>query len=224
MEKRKDKKPRARYAHARVGSQGGNPDKATNRKKDKRSIATEAAIEEQLLAKLKSTRFHQLTVSEICREAQITRATFYQHYGSLADVLDELLDDMMEELGDVPFEMCESCSAMNQPPSQERIWKGMPLCHFFASGNRYRALLEDNAIAERLVARIVDGNLDKMMAALRSRFPETKVDRAQLRYFNIFRISGCLAAVKAAERSGYDWSLVQPTLDGAIAAAFSTLK
>ncbi len=199
-------------------------DKATKpRKKDRRSIETEAALKECLLAAMKGKRFSDLTVSEVCRDAGITRATFYQHYGSLADVLDEVLDDMTDEMGDVPLEMCDNCSEIGRPPGDARPWKGMPFCHFYASRNPYRVLLEDGAIAERLIERIVDDALDDMMAALRERNPESDVDRAQVRYLNIFRISGCLAAAKAARRNGYDWSLVQPVLDSAIAAAFDTL-
>lgn len=193
------------------------------RKKDSRSIRTEAKIKECLLGMLTSSRFGDITVSELCREAGTTRVTFYQHYGSLADVLDELLDDITQELGDVPLEMCEACAGTAASPVEGRIWTGMPFCHLYGSRNPYRVLLEDNAIAERLIERIVNNNLDAMMDALKRRLPNANVDRTQLRYFNIFRMSGCLAAAKAARRNDYDWSLVQPTLDGAIAAAFETL-
>ncbi len=193
------------------------------RKKDRRSIETEAAIKACLLASLESRRFADLTVSGICRDAGITRATFYQHYDNLADVLDEVLDDMTAELGDVPLEMCESCAGANGVPQATHDWHGMPFCHFYASHNPYQPLLEDNAIAERLIERIVDRNLEGLMQSIRRRHPSTNVEKTQLRYLNIFRISGCLAAAKAAKRSGHDWSLVQPTLDSAIAAAFETL-
>ena len=196
---------------------------AQARKKDSRSIRTEGRIKAALLDMLGRTRFSDLTVTEVCREADTTRVTFYQHYGSLADVLDELLNDITQELGDVPLEMCEACAGSSTSPGDGRIWKGMPFCHFYASMNPYRVLLEDNGIAERLIERIVDNNLDAMMDALKTRLPEASVDRSQLRYFNIFRMSGCLAAAKAAKRNGYDWSLVQPTLDSAISAAFETL-
>ena len=196
---------------------------AQARKKDSRSIRTEANIKDALLRALGNTRFSDITVSEICREAKTTRVTFYQHYGSLADVLDEVLDDITQELGDVPLEMCEACAGTGPSPAEGRIWKGMPFCHFYASRNPYRVLLDDNGIAERLIERIVDNNLDAMMDALKTRLPDASVDRTQLRYFNIFRMSGCLAAAKAARRNGYDWSLVQPTLDSAISAAFETL-
>lgn len=193
------------------------------RKKDRRSVATEAHIKEGLLSKLRGKRFGELTVSEVCREAGITRATFYQHYGSLADVLDEVLDDVTGTLGDVPLEMCEACSEIGSAPGDTRLWQGMPFCHFYASRNPHRVLLEDNAIAERLIERIVDRALPNMMASIRKRRPDADIDMAQLRYLNIFRMSGCLAAAKAARRNGYDWSLVQPALDSAIAAAIESL-
>lgn len=200
-------------------------EKATKpRKKDKRSIATERAIKSCLLSALKERRFADLTVSEVCRTSGLTRATFYQHYGSLADVLDEILDDMTDEMGDVPLEMCESCSGARRAPRAAREWRGMPFCHFYASRNPYQPLLEDNSIAERLIERVVDRNLDELMLSIRRRHPGTTVEMLQLRYLNIFRISGCLAAAKAAKRNGHDWSLVQPTLDAAIAAAFETLE
>lgn len=200
------------------------------RKKDKRSIATEKAIKASLLEALAKTRFDQVTVSQVSKGAEVTRATFYQHYGNLGDVLDELMDDMVDIMGDVPFAMCEACSGsgLAHAPGAEGArsyeWKGIPFCHFLASGNEYRVLLEDGSIAERLVERLVDDNLDAMMSRLRERYPESAVTPSQLRYFNVFRMSGCLAAAKAAMREGYDWSLVQPTLDAAIASAFSTLR
>lgn len=194
------------------------------RKKDKRSIATERAIKDALLTALKSVRFDQLTVSSICDDASITRATFYQHYGNLADVLDELLDDMATDMGDIPFEMCEACAGGGYRRTDEYVCSGMPFCHFLASGNKYRVLLDDNAIAERLIYRIVDSNLDEIMRRLKKRFPNTELERAQLKYFNVFRMNGCLAAAKAAQYDGYDWSRMQPSLDSAIAAAFETLQ
>lgn len=195
-----------------------------SRKKDKRSIATEHAIKCAMLEGLENSSFDQLTVSALCSQASISRATFYQHYKNTMEVLDELLGDMMSEMGDVPFEMCEACASSGYRPSPEFVWTGVPFCHFLASSNKYRSLLEDGSVAEMLIERLVDSSLDEMVSRLHERFPETKVDRGQLRYFNIFRMSGCLAAAKAAKRNGYDWARVQPTLDAAIAAAFQTLK
>lgn len=215
------------------------------RKKDKRSIRTEEKTKKALLSLLDKRRLSDLTVSDVCRDVGMTRATFYQHYGSLADVLDEILDDFSHELTDIPLEMCEACAEIarfESSPVADDAQAGMPFCHFYASDNPYKVLLDDGVIAERLIERIVDKNLDNMAKALGLSSPEGAegderpggsgepegpagdARRERLRYFNIFRISGCLAAAKAARRNGYSWSLVQPTLDHAIAAAYREWK
>ena len=103
----------------------GNDSPSSKRKKDIRSIRTEARIKESLLEMLGKARFSDITVSEVCRNAQTTRVTFYQHYDSLADVLDELLDDVIHELGDVPLEMCESCAGITASAGESRTWRGI---------------------------------------------------------------------------------------------------
>ena len=194
----------------------------TPRKKDKRSVETERSIKACLLELLATKRFGDITVSETCRAAGITRATFYQHYDNLADVLDRLLDDVADGIGDIPLEMCESFAPRSGAPAEAHAWSGIPFCHFYASRNPYRALLEDGWIAERLIEHIVDSKLDDMLSAYDDDRRWTSEERARMRYFNIFRMNGCLAAVKAASRNGYDWSLVQPGLDSALAAAIET--
>lgn len=193
------------------------------RKKDKRSIETEENIKRCLLEFLATKRFGGITVSETCRAAGITRATFYQHYDNLADVLDELIDDVTNDLGDIPLAMCESCAPRSGAPVEPHAWSGMPFCHFYASQNPYRALLEEGWIAERLIEHIVDSKLDDMLLAYSDGRQWTSEERTRMRYFNIFRMNGCLAAVRAAFRNGYDWSLVQPGLDSAMAAAMETV-
>lgn len=193
------------------------------RKRDRRSIETEEAIKQALLDALASTTFNQVAISDLAAKAHITRATFYRHYSNVADVLDEIMEDVLSNVGDVPFSLCEACANTNVGSNNPSAWQGIPFCHLLASGNPYRVLLEDEAVAGMLIERLVDAGLDKTEAALRARFPDTSLTRQQLRYYNIFRMSGCLSAVKAARRDGYDWSLMQPTLDAAIASAFNTL-
>lgn len=206
----------------KISAEGGPAKGEPRRKKDKRSLATEAKIKQSLLEMLSEMRISQVSVSALCARAGITRATFYQHYGNMNDVLEEIIADVVANIGDVPIGMCAACSDMGSP-ERIRMWEGIPFCHLLASGNPYRVLLEDGSVAEKVIEKMVDVGLDDSMHWLKTLYPNTSITRQQLRYYNIFRISGCLAAAKAALRNGYDWSLMQPTLDAAIASAFSTL-
>ena len=65
------------------------------RKTDRRTITTKTQIKDALLILLKSTSYNRISVSLLCKQAQITRPTFYLHYQNLNEVLDEILDDAL---------------------------------------------------------------------------------------------------------------------------------
>ena len=47
---------------------------------DKRTLITKTAVKEAMLELLSQTPFNYITVSSLCREAGVGRATFYTHY------------------------------------------------------------------------------------------------------------------------------------------------
>ena len=67
-----------------------------NRKTDRRTLYTKNVIKDALLEALEDKNFEQITVTDVCRRAEITRATYYLHYQSLTEVLDELLGDALQ--------------------------------------------------------------------------------------------------------------------------------
>lgn len=50
------------------------------RKTDRRTRYTRRVIKEAFLELLQKQRFSKVTVTAICKQADITRATFYLHY------------------------------------------------------------------------------------------------------------------------------------------------
>lgn len=67
----------------------------TERKTDRRTIMTKTMVKDAMLELLKETSYEKITVSSLCRQAEITRTTFYLHYPNLNAVLDEVLDDAL---------------------------------------------------------------------------------------------------------------------------------
>ena len=66
------------------------------RKTDRRTIYTKNVIKDALLKLMEKKQFDQITVAALCRQAEITRATFYIHYDNLTVVLNELLEDALQ--------------------------------------------------------------------------------------------------------------------------------
>ncbi len=69
-----------------------------NRKDNARSQKSREAIRAALVALLEKQELSELTVSQLCREADVNRSTFYAHYQDLWDVMDELEEQMDREL------------------------------------------------------------------------------------------------------------------------------
>lgn len=65
---------------------------------------TKRLLHEALVRLLEKSTIQKISVTQLCEEAGINRATFYRHYGSPADVLREmeldLIDGLQETMGE----------------------------------------------------------------------------------------------------------------------------
>lgn len=68
---------------------------------DLRVIKTKASIRSALFALMSEKRLDKITISEICVRAKINRKTFYSHYRSASDVIEELENEVLEEFSQI---------------------------------------------------------------------------------------------------------------------------
>ncbi len=75
------------------------PTKHTRQKKeDKRVRYTKIFLKEALLKLLLEKPLGEITPTELCREADINRNTFYSHFSAVRDVLDMVENELEEKL------------------------------------------------------------------------------------------------------------------------------
>lgn len=67
------------------------------KKTDRRVLRTRNAIRNAFLHLLETTDYSKITITALAREADIDRKTFYTHYSSTADVLNDLVTQQVEE-------------------------------------------------------------------------------------------------------------------------------
>ena len=70
-------------------------------KNDKRSIRTRSVIKKSVMVLLKSKRLEDIGISEIAKIALISRNSFYTHYNSVSDVLDDIFLDIITRFDDI---------------------------------------------------------------------------------------------------------------------------
>ncbi len=66
-------------------------------KSESKYFNTAVKMDEAFLKILSKKEFDYITVKEICKEAGVNRTTFYLHYESIVDLLDETLDYIGEK-------------------------------------------------------------------------------------------------------------------------------
>ena len=101
---------------------------------DKRVRRTKKAIREALLKLIQDKPISRVSTSELCREADINRNTFYAHYSTPEDVLSEIEDEFLGDLstlledtyeaGEVTLAMCRAIDSKRE--HWHAIWKGDP--------------------------------------------------------------------------------------------------
>ena len=63
-------------------------------KGNRRIIYTKKVIRDSLIDLLQSKEIHQVTVTDICKKADINRGTFYTHYKDAFDLLQSIEDEL----------------------------------------------------------------------------------------------------------------------------------
>lgn len=129
--------------------------KSRDSRPDRRVLYTKLAIKDALLELMKTKSFEKLSISRVCEEAQITRTTFYSHYDTLDQVLDELIDEAFEvaEYSSTTLSMSlpQRLRYLLQFQTVEALREhnsDLPTCQRIADMPKYRILFQDRSLSE----------------------------------------------------------------------------
>ena len=67
-------------------------------KKDRRIDKSKTALKEALILLMDEKEFKNITITEIVQSANLNRGTFYKHYQTQEELLNELIDDVLIDL------------------------------------------------------------------------------------------------------------------------------
>ena len=116
------------------------------RKQDRRTRYTRQTIKDTFLELLKQKSFTKITVTEVCKNAEINRGTFYLHYYDIYDVLSDIFNDMTQDM----LTTVDHLFCLNQKSCS------YPFCQKIQMESQYRALFLDDAIAPILLEKIAE--------------------------------------------------------------------
>ena len=129
---------------------------------DRRARFTRESLKDALLALLGEKGFNDISVAELCRRADVTRATFYRHFVGIMDVVDLLVDDAFDVAKNIKsensslalLERLQAVAALRTPNELREHESLLPTCQRLAHDEKYLPLLMDTALAEHVIHRI----------------------------------------------------------------------
>ncbi|VBB09349.1 tetr bacterial regulatory protein hth signature [Lucifera butyrica] len=149
-------------------------ERKTVRKTDRRTLYTKMVIKDALLELMKERGFEQLTVTAVCEEAEVTRATFYLHFDSLTAVLDEILVEALKMAENSSANPNEDMLQMlhlitNGERDPEKLQKHdtlLPVCQRVADLPKYRVLFLDESLSSYIIKKMFQAEKEKMIPLL----------------------------------------------------------
>ena len=154
-------------------------------KENQRIVLTRRLLQEGLLRLLSTQKLEEISVTALCKESGINRATFYNHYSSPVQLLQEMEDGLVSEL-----------LRLSPPAStvEETLLYTERCC----------ALLKENtALFDILVRYHIDQNLENFVCGVTKHYLEHRIDLANTtmdnptsRLVSAYLYTGCYALIR----------------------------
>lgn len=140
---------------------------------DRRSLYTQKIIKESFLHLLQNKSFETLSISSICKEAGISRPTFYLHYPNTSAVLDSILQDTLLAEGILEHDSIKTFQLLESIAKGEKRYEQLgnsyyllPACQRIADKDAYRAIFMDSTLSNYIISKIFHAEKDKMIPYL----------------------------------------------------------
>lgn len=176
---------------------------------------TESVIRAALLALLARKRLADITVSELAREAHVSRSTFYEHFNNPADVYDSVVAEFGRDLSPLMGQV--ACTSEMRPAAE-------PFCMRLRADGPFAPAIGDDRFLGSFMGQIE--NLEKH--DLYGILTNAGYAPEQARAVCMFQLAGCFTAARAAHENDGDWQETKAVIDrfilGGIAACLSSKK
>lgn len=151
---------------------GGMMKKEMN-KNDRRYAYTHGVIKDAMLELLHESSFDEVSVSALCRQAQIGRATFYTHYDNLTEVIEELVEDAIKATDRSSAKFLDGMREMARYLSTDHGFRELeskilllPVCQRVADNPKYNVLFKDSSLSDYILSMIYRQEKDYQIAEL----------------------------------------------------------
>ncbi|MCI1588980.1 TetR/AcrR family transcriptional regulator [Heyndrickxia oleronia] len=159
---------------------------------DKRVKRTKENFRSTLLSLMEEKNFSEITITEIVKAADYNRGTFYAHYKSKEDVLEEIIDEMFEKMTEAFRKPYLQLSVVDlEELSSHSI---VLFDHFLENKKFYKLMLSSKVninFREKMIKKLV-----QLFREDYSEFTYTEVDpEINIKLFNTYQVHGIIGLI-----------------------------
>lgn len=152
---------------------------------NQRTRLTKLLFKNSLIQLLHKKTIYQITVSELCAEAELNRSTFYKYYGNVHDILEELEEETLTK-GTQCIQEIESVGIDNGTEPLRRL-----LCYVKENKDIYQLLLNNDMNGD-FPTKMLKGMIDLFKHKTGPAINEIKMSEYTFEYL----ISGSISVIQ----------------------------
>lgn len=155
------------------------------KKEDRRVQYSKMILQDTLLDLLRNKKLNEISVSELCRKAEVNRNTFYNHYSSPFEILHEIENTLFQEL--------------RKEVKNDKELKSIILasCKCLENNKKISELIFSNIENSKLLTKIINTYKTKSI----ENYPQKAKPFAQLTY--IFQEKGTIYLMQEWIKGGF---------------------
>ena len=164
------------------------------KKTDRRTLYTKMVIKDALLELLAANSFEKITVTATCKQAEVSRATFYLYFDDLTAVLDECLADALkiadEADGNPNTDMLKMLHMITSGEYDTEMLRAneslLPACQRVADLPKYRPIFLDSGLSDYIIKKMFQAEKERTVPILMEYCCLSKAEAEMLFSFVIY--------------------------------------
>lgn len=164
-------------------------------------------LEETLLNLLKTKRLQEISVSALCKQACVSRSTFYAHYSNVANLYRELVRELANE----------TISLRRQLKGETDMIR-RPFCENIRD-ERFGGLVKEERFIQTYLSVCME---EADNGSARAYLDMTKSEYAA-KVISLFQLTGCLAVARIGKDDAL-WPLARKVVDTFIRGGMNALR
>lgn len=165
-------------------------------KSESKYFATAARMDEAFLELIEKKDFAYITVKEICEKAGVNRSTFYLHYETVGDLLEESVRHIIDRFVEfMPYDTADFLKKLNECPIEE-LYLITPeyLTPYLTYIKEHRRIFR-TSVEQAAALRMYDAYTDLNRYILTPILNRYKVPAEDQNYILQFHIQGIMAVI-----------------------------